>query len=345
MNPFPTYSLSFRSPLHIGERGVGLEETRTHVPSDTLFGAICSVWRLLYGVKELEKELLPRFRGTTGTEPFFLTSAFPYAGDVRLFPKPLACAPNLKVSEEDDKVFRRIRYVSESVFSSLAVGTAPKFDRQNCISGGAVWITEDEKKKLSWLADDLTGDLSLWKKAIVPRVTLDRLSSSSAIWHFGKLILQDGCGLWFATRFNPAYQEVRSKFEAALHLLGDEGLCGERGAGHGLFKVEKKEAREIPGVEGATHSVTLSPVWPKDAHQARLLTGDGSAYDLSPRRGWVTSPEAANLRRKVVWMLSEGSVLTAAPDGFPGDLANVKPDDCSHDVWRYGYAFPAGVKV
>jgi len=62
MTSFPTYYLSFRSPLHIGERGVGLEETRVHVPADTLFGAICSVWRLLYGRTELEEDLLLRFR-------------------------------------------------------------------------------------------------------------------------------------------------------------------------------------------------------------------------------------------------------------------------------------------
>jgi CRISPR-associated protein Csm4 len=342
---FPTYYLSFRSPLHIGERGVGLEETRTYVPADTLFGAICSVWRLLYGTTKLQQELFSRFHGAAGAEPFFLTSAFPYAGNIRLFPKPLARSPNLKVSEEDDKVFRRIRFVSESLFALLASGKPPKFDRDHCISGGTTWVTQEEMEQLSWLADDLTGDPSLWRKAVVPRVTLDRLSSSSTIWHFGKLILQDGCGLWFAARFNPAYEDLQPKFEAALRLLGDEGLCGERGAGHGLFDVKEMKEREIPSVDISTHCVTLSPVWPKDEQEARLLTGDGSAYDLSPRRGWVTSPEAANLRRKVVWMFSEGSVLTKSSETFPGDLADVKPDACSHNVWRYGYAFPVGVKV
>jgi CRISPR-associated protein Csm4 len=316
-----------------------------HVAADTLFSAVCSMWRLLYGLDALRNDLLSPFKEPAGAEPFFLTSAFPYASDVRLFPKPLAQFPNLKVPEDDNKVFRRVRFVSEKVFSSLASGIPTKFDRGNCINGGAVWITKEDGEQLSGLADELTGDPSLWKKAVVPRVTLDRISWSSTIWHFGKLILQDGCGLWFAVRFNPAYPGLRQKFEAALRLLGDEGLCGERGAGHGLFEVKGTKEQEIPSLGGAKHSVTLSPVFPKDEHQARLLTAVGSAYELSARRGWVTSPEAANLRRKVVWMLSEGSVLTQAPESFPGDLANVKPDDCSHEVWRYGYAFPAGVKI
>jgi CRISPR-associated protein Csm4 len=345
MTAFPTYYLSFRSPLHVGERGVGLEETRTHVPADTLFGAIWSVWRLLHGLGDLETELLPRYQDGAGAEPFFITSAFPYADDIRLFPKPLGTLPGVKVSEEDAKAFRRIRYVSEAVFSSLARGDSQQFDRSHCISGGAAWVTNAERDRLSWLADELTGDPSLWRKTVVPRVTLDRLSSSSAIWHFGKLILQERCGLWFAARFNSAYPEVRSKFEGALRLLGDEGLCGERGAGYGLFELQAAKEQEIPGVEGATHCATLSPVFPKSESEARLLIGSGSAYDISARRGWVTSPEASNLRRKVAWMFSEGSVLTQTDQIFAGGLADVRPDLCSHKVWRYGYSFPAGVKV
>ena len=45
MADFPTYRLAFRSPLHVGERGVGLEAAHVRVPADTLFSAICSVWR------------------------------------------------------------------------------------------------------------------------------------------------------------------------------------------------------------------------------------------------------------------------------------------------------------
>jgi hypothetical protein len=62
-----------------------------------------------------------------------------------------------------------------------------------------------------------------------------------------------------------------------------------------------------------------------------------------PHRGWVTSPEAGNLRRKVVWMFAEGSVLTTAPVPRAGRLVNVAPDVCPHEVWRYGYAFPLGM--
>jgi len=73
------------------------------------------------------------------------------------------------------------------------------------------------------------------------------------------------------------------------------------------------------------------------------LTGEVAAYDLLPRRGWVTSPEAGNLRRKMIWMFAEGSVLAGNPEQRAGLLVNVKPEVCPHDVWRYGYAFPVGM--
>jgi len=110
-----------------------------------------------------------------------------------------------------------------------------------------------------------------------------------------------------------------------------------------LFTFERKD-ESLPDVSEARRFVTLAPLCPKDDEVA-ALTGDNAAYELLPRRGWVTSPEASNLRRKMVWMFAEGSVLTGSPAARAGRLVNVKPDACPHDVWRYGYAFPVGVKT
>jgi CRISPR/Cas system CSM-associated protein Csm4 (group 5 of RAMP superfamily) len=43
------YTLRFRAPLHIGERGIGQEETRDYVPADTLFSALCTMWSCCTG--------------------------------------------------------------------------------------------------------------------------------------------------------------------------------------------------------------------------------------------------------------------------------------------------------
>ena len=85
MSSHTTYRLNFRSPLHLDRRGVGLEETEISIPADTLFSAICQMWRTFYGEEELT-DFLTQYE--TG-EPFLLTSAFPFAEHIKFFPKPL----------------------------------------------------------------------------------------------------------------------------------------------------------------------------------------------------------------------------------------------------------------
>ncbi|MDZ7338644.1 MAG: type III-A CRISPR-associated RAMP protein Csm4 [candidate division KSB1 bacterium] len=338
------YRLSFRAPLHIGERGVALEETRVHVPADTLFSALCTSWRVLFGAEALERELLDWFSGTEEEHPFHLTSAFPFAGEVLLFPKPVGRLRNLLLSSGDEKALKRVRFVSQEVLAALARGKQLQFSPKSCINGGVAWVSEREMEKLAALVEPAGDQAVLWRTATVPRVTLDRISNASAIWHFGEVHYARGGGLWFAAIFNPAHgDQLRQRFDAALALLGDSGLGGERGAGRGLFTFTKNEG-DLPGVEDAPYFVTLAPFCPKDASQLAALTADRSAYELIARRGWVTSPEGSNLRRKTVWMFAEGSTFSAATT-LPGCLVDVTPEPCPHKVWRYGYAFPLGVNM
>jgi CRISPR-associated protein Csm4 len=347
MPVFSSYYLRFRSPLHIGERGVGLEETRIHVPADTLFSALCVMWRELYGVEALHADVLDWFtEDEGGSEPFFLSSAFPLAGGVRLFPKPLARLSNVSREEGDDKVFKRIRFVSEPIFVALVRGETVTFSIADCVNGETVWVTAAEKEQLADQMDETSDDIVLWKRDLVPRVTLDRITSASEIWHLGDVKFGPGVGLWFAVIFHQDHGEaLRRKFEACLRVLGDTGLGGERSAGRGLFTWDHTGEETLPEVETADRFVTLAPLCPKDTAQLAALTGETAAYDLLPRRGWVTSPEASNLRRKMVWMFAEGSVLTGNPELRAGRLVNVKPAICPHDVWRYGYAFPVGMRA
>jgi CRISPR-associated protein Csm4 len=343
MAPATAYILTFRSPLHVGERGVGLETARTHVPADTLFSALCSAWRVLYGVEALYRDVLDWFLAGDGSEPFFLTSAFPWGSSVRFFPRPLLRSRGLTLEAEDEKLFKRIRFISERVFAALLRGDSLTFRVGDCINGEAAWVTAEEKQHLQTWADDATGDVVLWKNAVVPRVTLDRISSASEIWHFGEMCFAHDTGLWLAVAFNADHgDELRRRFTACLRLLGDTGLGGERGAGHGLFTVGEPQELALAEAPAASHFVTLAPVCPRDAAEATRLADEGSTYELLTRRGWVTSPEGSHLRRKTVRMFAEGSVL-AGRQVRAGRLADVTPEAfVSHRVFRYGYAFPVG---
>src|SRR5262245_6637674 len=102
------YQLVFRTPFHIGGRGVGLETTGVHVPADTLFSALCIAWRELYGADSLLQNLLEPFRAAgQGALPFLLSSAFPFGGPVRLFPRPRGPFRALTVPHGQEKAFKR----------------------------------------------------------------------------------------------------------------------------------------------------------------------------------------------------------------------------------------------
>jgi CRISPR/Cas system CSM-associated protein Csm4 (group 5 of RAMP superfamily) len=116
-----TYLLRFRGPLHVAERGVGIEETAEFVHSDTLFSALCSVVRLGWGESELQRLLAP-FRA--GDPPFLLSSAFPFAGSVRFLPKPHLALPT-PPPEDARKRLRQTRWVSLGLFQAWLSGELP----------------------------------------------------------------------------------------------------------------------------------------------------------------------------------------------------------------------------
>jgi CRISPR-associated protein Csm4 len=348
------YQLVFRAPLHVGERGVGLEESRAHVAADTVFSALCQMWRELYDVAELERLLRDFDNEAAQPKPFYLTSAFPFAGTLRFFPRPRIDVPVLP-TEPKPKALRRVQFVSESIFEQIVNGAAPAFHSADTINDGLVWIAAAERAVLRDWEVATTGatqsETVLWRRQVVPRVTLDRLTGESSIWHCGSVLFASGAqgqpaGLWFAAQVQ---EEVRPRFEAALRLLGDTGLGGERGAGYGLFSFSTMDAQALSALvandEATEYFTTLAPCCPANKEEAEsLVTGPQVSYELLPRRGWVGSVEAGTLRRKQVWMFGEGAVLGGTPR-FAGQLVDVKPEPSRHEVRRYGLAFPVGVKL
>ena len=325
MSRHVTYYLNFRSPLHLGRRGVGLEETEISIPADTLFSAICQTWRTFYGETHLTSFLDQYERG----EPFLLTSAFPFAEDIRCFPKPLI---DPKVNADDDrKKLKKVRYLSEKRFRQIVNGEMVTSDHDDLIkesdliNNGQLWIHSEDK-----------CPRTVWKTKKRPRVTLDRQSSTSEIWHLGGVKFNKSCGLWFDAKFET--EETQRQIETILRVLGDTGVGGERSAGYGLFDLHSKPA-ESQSESESNRFVTLSPVCPRDATElAQLLDGD-VGYTLEERSGWIGSTEGNGLRRQQIWMFGEGSVL--AGDGAQiGRLIDLKPSACPHPVWRYGYGWP-----
>lgn len=323
MSKFWIYKLKSYSFFHFGEQGIGIEETEEFFHSDSLFSAFCCAWREIKGKKGLE-QMLEMFNKNP---PFILSSAFPFAGEILFFPKPLLPLTDLKDFET-----KYIRFISQTILEALlnAEELSIYATKENLIQDGILWISEEERKKLP--------TERIWKRDLVPRVTIDRRNSFSIYFEAGFLRFSQNCGLFFLLK--PLSQDSLILVEEALNYLKDAGIGGERSIGYGQFHYEKREI-ELKTPPSAQAFITLSLYHPtKEEVEAGILYSPAS-YRILERRGWICSPERKNQRRRSIRMLVEGSFFTGSSDKFYGDLVDLTPQKIQgHKVYRYGYAFP-----
>jgi len=290
--------LRFRAPLHIGSSTLGEEDTYDHAPSDTLFSALCHAYLGAFGTPELE-ELLGRF---DDSPPFLISSAFPYHEDTLFLPKP-------RVEREergDRKQLKDTSWVSLENFGRLLRG-------------------EDIQPQ---------DGARLPRKELLPRVALDRDSSSSSIYYVRRAAFPENGGLW--TILDVKDEALEAPLRQTFHLLGDMGIGGERTMGCGFFEPEFGEASPVLSqhLDGAKPFIALSRVGGPET------VGAVDRYTLVESRGWMQSPTGIQRKRKSVLFFAEGSSFNQRATG---QLLDVTPDDGpGHSVYRYGYGIYAG---
>jgi len=385
MPDLTVYRLTFSGGFHRGTRGVNLEETAVFVPADTLFAAL--VETLARSGGDVNRFITPFPRREIGRSfqpgdpPFLLTSTFPFAGRLRFFPMPLPLGrffspETLKARRKD---LKRIRFVSEALFRRMLAGEPmdgwlfPADDRRDpttgvALQGGALWLTVAEQEALpeGMRHDKKTGkaiSLRAWRRrqvlaaAQVPRVTVDRVSSASDIFHAGRVSFAADCGLWFGVAWRRPQEAVgedgptcQQAFEHALALLADDGLGGERSVGYGAFSWEKAtQALTLDDPRPGGLALLLSRYHPRPEELPAALSDD-TAYDLVPVGGWLHTWAGAAQRRKRLWLVGEGSLVRAVGVGPWGDVVDVRPayenpaGDLPHPVWRYGLALGVAFK-
>jgi CRISPR-associated protein Csm4 len=366
------YHLTPKSAFHLGQRGVGLEETSVHLPSDTLFAALVASQVELSGEAD---SLLAPFQPAQHA-PFLLTSAFPRAGRVRFYPalplSQLNLPATLKV--ERLKELKRIQFISETIFERASQGEAleawlPAKDEAGIsasdqglyLHGRSLWLTASEAADLppAWQQKGKIDQFyralrhrPVWRVAKVPRVTVDRRRNASNLFYVGRLSFSPGCGWWFGLAWQQAEHPLQGKISQLLQQLEDVGLGGERAAGFGHFAAEMMGTRAWDGPAHGELFVTLSRYHPRSAEELAAATGDeAAAYKLVSVGGWFhstqahTRSQAKAQRRRRLWFMAEGSVLRAGSDGPWGEIVDVRPaydepNHFPHPVWRYGLACP-----
>ncbi len=366
-------TLAPKGSFHVGEPiGIERQQVWSHIPSDTLFAAFVTVWAQ---TGELDK-CLPRL--CSSPLPLLLTSAFPclYTGEedgpqamLRFFPRPM-----VKINASDQakdavgKELKRAAWVSERLFARLLRGeNVDDALNDRCFGAGAVWVDPRDLEEsstqrrrgagedgISRLRLNAEGRLKpLWKQWDAPRVTLDRLTGASTLYHVGQVTMAERVGLWFALR---GEADLIDAVMRALAVLSDSGLGGLRSTGHGAF-VWGQTKGDLPAANDSGYAVTLSRYAPHDADEVvTILQRPQTAYSMVNVGGWCTDDVQHAWRRRAARLIAEGSVI-ACPGGVLGQLLDVTPKESTdwqdeatpwpfndtRRVYRWGYAFPIGV--
>jgi len=349
----------------MGTRGVNLEEAGISIPSDTLFAA------LLDALRRSGEDVDAFAKAYLEDPPFLLTSAFPYVGNVRFYPIPANAAGlfDSKINARYGKRLARIRYMSEGLLKEALTNgklnswVFPETDNETpktgvTLQGHSLWLKVDEIQNLPQEFQrpesrcHALPRLTVWRTARVPRVTLDRITSASNIFHAGKVEFAKECGLWFGVSWrNPDAeyngQKFADVFEKALQMLKDDGLGGERTTGYGAFSYTPDQAITLKDAQVGQLAYLLSRYHPRVEEVDTSLKDGGSAYRLVSVAGWLRTFDGAAQRRKRVVLLEEGSLIRAT-QGLMGDVVDVRPEyedktgemkpGVPHPVYRYGLA-------
>lgn len=371
------WQLCLRSPLHIGERGVALEETLEYIPSDSLFSALVVTWLEMAQQQAIVERIGAEFALRDRSDaPLLLTSAFPFAGDVLLLPRPrLALSPLTKTAQPamdqtqeqpaSRKKYKKVRWVSLSIFTQLISGIdQPTFDvlwsEGALIQGGTVWVTKTEEDLISQLVERNEDDkLFIWGEQNTPKVTIDRTGNASTLFHVGRLHFAPSCGLWLMASGETLWLD---RTEDALRLLADSGIGGQRSRGNGQFVLQPLVVPTLPiNDPKAEYCVLLSRLAPRQ-EEMDLLRQDSANYQLVTVGGFNGTPSDQPLVRQQVRLLTEGSVIGQGARML-GKLVNVNPfwDEqkqqlkadidrsnpklplIEHPIYRYGFGFTVPV--
>jgi CRISPR-associated protein Csm4 len=347
-----------RSPAHFGEVGIGMEETSDRVRSDALFSAWVSIYARLFGKSAIE-ELLGVFPSREKPDlipPFRISSTFIYrkVGKETIYYLPRPLKFPIKYPDDDLDFFKvykkKLNYLPLKIWQRWYQGSGfdLQADKDELITYGKFTKSDGELSKAG--AFDYSKACKIDK---VPKVAIDRVTSATNFYHTGFVQFQweeskNPAGLYFLLELSKDGEKLADKLQAALHLLGEEGLGGERSSGAGRFEVDWLELPQIWKqvvyfASGNQHTL-MSLFWDNTITTDFLET---ASYEIQERGGWIAQSQ---LRRKMVRMFAEGSVFPIQPQGklidvTPSELIDRDGNYKTHPIYRSGISLSLPIQA
>jgi CRISPR/Cas system CSM-associated protein Csm4 (group 5 of RAMP superfamily) len=289
--------------------------------SDSLYSAVTQAMSRLGWLEEwldatARSEAAPAVR---------FSSLFPFLGDVQFVSPPRTLwppAPSPKVRWRDAK------FVPLSVVTAL-VTDQPLDD--------SAWHLDGASECL--LPKDGPYRTGPFRSALRTSAAVDRLRMDAVEVHSTACLeFVDGAGMWAVVGIGD--ESWADRVKAALRLVADSGLGGEKSLGwgrsadpefvDGVLPDIVLASRQAEGEEPGWWLLSLFSPGREDA-----VDWQRGSYSIVTRGGRIDSPVRSGDLKKQLRMVEEGSVV-AAPAPPRGAAPDVAPEGFPHPVFRWG---------
>jgi len=313
-----------KGKYHFGESG--LEDSSLTFHSDSLFSAIVNNYVALYGEKNIEK-----------LESLTISSVFPAFNNVFFIPKPFTKLNFDKKEQEKiekkHKKIKEIEFISLNALKNHNEGTL-KFD-ENLIIDKKFLVTKEDN-----ISKENTKIISSFSEE---KIEIDRNKGTTAegqLFNVEYIKLAKGGYFYFILDDSKLDNDIKKNVYAAIRLIEDEGLGGERTTGAGLFEeVEFIDNSIIDKCMNSNYpyNMSLSLTLPKDENEFKKSI----SYYLIERKGYIYRSTNTTKRKKSIRMLSEGSIFSGK---IEGKIENVSPEN-AYKVYKYGKFFGMPINI
>jgi len=331
MNPGCIVKLWPLGPWRIGPDSGARDRVDSIYHSDSLYSAVTGAMSAL---GEMEEWLEATARNSAGADVRF-GSCFPFHGETAFIVPPKSVWPPAASTKVR---WKGAKFVPLTLISALLNGLVPEEDR---------WSIDGQSECLIPHGRGGPFRIGVRSAAAVDRMGAGVQPHSTACLEFAA-----SAGLWTVISFADDAAKTRwlGPVQSAFRLLADSGFGGERSRGWGrchppefvegalpdlIFTKSTAESEAPVEEESAARSYWLLSLFVPGVADA--VDWERGAYSLVARGGRVESPARSGDQKKLLNMISEGSVLVASADPR-GSAADVAPDGFPHPVYRAGCA-------
>lgn len=313
---FYVIKLQFTSPLHLSMGSEDYSESNDILHSDTLKSA------LFVSYYQLFNDTSPAF-----FDNFQISSAFPFYKDLYFFPKPFTKL-SLRLSTEEDpihtKKLKKIQWIDKNLFEHTINGESISISENNFSKNGKLVSVEFSEKDSS----------HIYVKDEQERVKIN-YDEDNAPFTLERIYFHSDAGLYVLVDCSEEF--LQQKLLPAFKLLGDTGVGSYKTIGNGQFipRLENNKMT-LRAPSQNQHWMNLSLYCPTQEEVEKKLEFEKSSYQFVKRGGYLTYSTHTKgvMRKKSVYMFQEGSVFQA--DALEGKLADLKPENFAHAVYREG---------